>query len=64
MASKKRDRSPSERSLLSLSDTAIKTSRKAEQAAIKTVKSITALIKKPHKAHVIPDSERESFLLM
>ena len=64
MASKKRDRSPSERSLSSLSDAAIKTSRKAKQAAIKTVKSITALIKKPRKARVIPDSERESFLLM
>jgi hypothetical protein len=62
MVSQKRDRSPStasERSKSSLSDTAIKVGRKAKQAAIKTVKSLTALLKKPRKPRVVSDSDRD-----
>ena len=61
MASRKRDRSPStssERSKSSLSDAAIKVGRKAKLTAIKTVKSLTALLKKPRKPRIISDSDR------
>ena len=61
MASRKHDHSlstSSERSNKSpLSDTAIKVGRKAKQTAIKTVKSLAALLKKPRKPRVIPDSD-------
>lgn len=59
MANKKRNRSPS---VSSLSDTAIKAGRKAKQAAIRTVKSLTALIK-PGRRHIPSDSECESLSL-
>ncbi len=49
-------------SLSSLSDTAIKAGRKAKQTAMKTVKSFTALLKRPRKSQVIPQSEGESSL--
>lgn len=53
MANRKRGQSQSpssQRSLSSPSDAAIKGGRKAKQVAIKTVKSLTALIKKPCKS--------------
>jgi len=65
MANKKCAQSPStssKKSQSSLSNTAIKVGRKAKQAAIKTVKSLTALIKKPQKpCPVISESEHKSF---
>jgi len=64
MASRKHNRSPSvtsETSLSSLSDAVKKVGRKAKQKALKTVKSFTALLKKPRKAKVIIDSDRKSF---
>ena len=46
----------SNKSLSSLSDTAVKAGRKAKQVALKTVKSLTALLK-PRKHRVVPDSK-------
>jgi len=63
MANHKRGRTPSERSVSSLSDTTVRVGRKAKQVAIKTVKSLTALIKKPRKSHIVPDSECKAFVL-
>jgi hypothetical protein len=62
MASRKHNRSPSvtsERSMSSLSDTVIRAGRKAKQKALKTVKSFTALLKKPRKTHVVSDDDRK-----
>jgi hypothetical protein len=62
MASRKHNRSPSvtsERSMSSLSDTVIRAGRKAKQKALKTVKSFTALLKKPRKKHVVSDDDRK-----
>lgn len=69
MASQKHSRSPSvasERSLSSLSDAVIKAGCKAKQKAIKTVKSFTALLKKPRTTRVVivSDSECKFLLLM
>jgi len=64
MTDRKRERPAlilSKRSLSSLSDTVIKAGRKAKQKAIKTVKSLTALIKKPQKSQVILDSDSEFY---
>lgn len=64
MASQKHNRSlsvTSERSLSSLLDAVKNVGRKAKQKALKTVKSFTALLRKPCKAKVIIDSDRKSF---
>ena len=63
MANHKRHRTPLERSVSSLSDTAVRVGQKAKQVAIKTVKSLTALIKTPRKSHIVPDSECKAFVL-
>lgn len=65
MSSRKHNRSPSvtsERSLLSLSDSVKKGGCKAKQKALKTVKSFTALLKKPRKRQVIINSDRKLLL--
>ena len=64
MTNRKRERTPSEKSLSSLSDSAIKAGRKAKQVALQTVKSITALIKKPCKTRVIPDTNCKLIFLI
>ena len=66
MANRKHNRSlsvASERSSSSLSDTVIKAARKAKQKALKTVKSFTALLKKPRTNRVVLDSDRKLLLL-
>ena len=46
-----------------LSNSAIKAGCKAKQFALQTVKSITTLIKRPHKARAIPDTDSKIFLI-
>ena len=50
----------SNKSLSSLSDAAVKAGRKAKQAAFKTVKSLTALIK-PRRRRIVPDSKSKLY---
>src|SRR5260221_3090961 len=67
MANQKHSRSPStsEKSVSSaLSASAIKAGRKAKQATLKTVKLLTALLKRPCKRRAVPESDRKFFILI
>ena len=69
MPNRKHARSPStsgssEKSLSALSDSALKVGRKAKQAAIKTVRSLAALIKRPRKRRAVPESDHKFFILI
>jgi hypothetical protein len=64
MVNKKRTRSasPAEKSLSdSVSDSAIRAGRKAKQVALKTVKSLTALLKKPRKPRVVASDDEGEY---
>lgn len=64
MVNKKQTRSlsPAEKSLSdSVSDSAIRAGWKAKQVALKTVKSLTTLLKKSHKPHVVASNDEGEY---